>query len=85
MKKTIFFKRSLWRESDQAHLDGLYRQLQYERDMEKEELIHPPMEKTEPPKNWQANKLTYVFIGILIVVVGGLILAILTNTLLIGQ
>ena len=86
MIKTILSKSGLWSASNQAHLDGSYRDLEYEKTMEKEELIHSPVGKEiAPPKDWQANKLTYVLIGVLIFVVGGLILAFLTDMLHIGR
>ncbi|MGD0856916.1 MAG: hypothetical protein ABSA18_14120 [Dehalococcoidia bacterium] len=81
MLKTIFSKSGLWSASDQAYLDGLYRDIEYEKSMEKEELLHPPIEKATPPKDWQANKLTYLFIGVLIFVIGSLVLAFINGML----
>jgi hypothetical protein len=78
-QKAILEKYDLYNAGRQALLNNMKSQLEYEREMELKEIDRPVI--VQPAKkSWQDSILRYILIGVIILVIGSIIVAVILNS-----
>jgi hypothetical protein len=78
-QKAILDQYDLYGSGRKVLLDGLKSQLEYEKQMELEE-VDRPVAIQPPQKSWQDNIGRYIIVCVIIAVIAGLIILFITNT-----
>jgi hypothetical protein len=74
--KAIFEKRGIYGSARQVLLDNLKSQLDYEKQLELEEISRPAVIQS-PKRSWQDNIGYFIGVGVIIAVIAGLLIALI--------